>query len=39
MPVAGLQNLEVLKIESTYTMKTIPSVYELEVCEYAERKF
>lgn len=32
LPVEGLENIEMLKIEDTTTMKTIPSIYEFKVC-------
>lgn len=31
LPVVGLSEIDVLKIENTPSMKTIPSIYELQV--------
>lgn len=31
LPIAGLKELEILKIENTHTMQTIPSIYDLSV--------
>lgn len=31
LPTEGLQNLEILRIENTHTLKTIPSVYNFKV--------
>lgn len=31
LPSAGLQDIEVLRIENTHTLKTIPSIYNFKV--------
>lgn len=31
LPTEGLENLEILRIENTHTLKTIPSVYNFKV--------
>lgn len=31
MPYAGLEKLEILRIQNTQTLKTVPSVYSFEV--------